>query len=93
MKNIVNLSYISSCLFQDFQSLANEISNAVILSLGVVDLVPDVFIAVLEQVEHWQQLSVVWHEGLSDVRGFEDKLLDDLHGNGHDVEVSCVEGN
>ena len=44
---------------------------------GSLDLVSCVLVVVFEQVEDWQDLSVVWHQGLSDGLGAHDQLLDD----------------
>ena len=52
-------------LLHHFQSLLNQISHVVTLTLGVVDLVTGVFVSVFQKVEHWQDLPVVGHQSLS----------------------------
>jgi urease gamma subunit len=52
-------------LFKHFEGLLDKVSKNKGLSLTVLDFVTQVAVAVFEQVEDGQDLSVVGHEGFS----------------------------
>jgi len=53
-------------LLQYLQSLLNQVCQILVLSLRVVNLVPNVQPLILEHVENGKNLPVVWHQGLPD---------------------------
>ena len=61
----VDESILSSVGFEDLESLLDQVSQVLALSLRVVNLVSQVLVACLIQVHHWQDLSVVWHKSLT----------------------------
>jgi len=63
------------------QGLLDQVAQIQTLSLAVVDLVADVGVALLEQVHHRQDLSVVGHQGLADSVRAGHERLQDLQGD------------
>lgn len=55
----VNKRILSSSLLQQLQSLADEITQIQPFSLVVLDFVTSVGVAIAEDVENWQNLTVV----------------------------------
>ena len=76
--------------FEHFKSVLNEVTHVKSLSLGVVNLVPKVRVALLEKVHNGQDLSVVWHEGFSDSVTAGHESLQNLQGDGNDLWVAGV---
>jgi len=58
----IDESIFTTMNFKQFQSLLDQISQVLSLSLTVINLVSQVLILDLEQIEHWKYLSVVWHQ-------------------------------
>ena len=80
----INESVFSSVGLEKLESLLNKVSQILSLSLSVVDLVSQVLVACLEQVHHWENLSVVWHEGLTNGVRANNEGLQDFEGDGDD---------
>jgi hypothetical protein len=76
--------------FEHFKSVLNEVTHVKSLSLGVVDLVAEVRIALLEKVHHGQDLSVVWHKGFADSVTAGNESLQNLQGDCDDLWVAGV---
>ena len=87
----VDESIFSAVLLEQFESVLDEVSENEGLALAVLDLVAQVHVAVFEQVEDRQDLSIVGHEGLTDGVGAEHQLLQDLQSNGDDLLVAGVQ--
>jgi hypothetical protein len=79
-------------LLQEFQGLSDEVPQIKSLSLAVFDLVPDARVIVAEDVENWQNLTVVWHQCLADHLSRKDQFLDDFEHGCDDFGVAGVEG-
>ena len=62
----VNEGVFATVNFEHFKGRLNQVSQVQTLTLGVVNLVPQVVVANFEEVEHWQDLTVVGHQSLSD---------------------------
>ena len=89
----VNESVLTSVRFEWLKGLLNEVTQVLALSLRVIDLVSNVLVAGLEQVQHWEDLSVVWHESLTNGLRADNESLQDLEGNGNDFWVTSVQGS
>ena len=57
--------YLSARLFHHFQGLIDQISQILLLPLGIVDFVSDVYVGVFEEVENREDLPVIGHEGFT----------------------------
>jgi len=77
-------------LLEKFESLLDQISQDKGFTLSILDFVAEVDVAVLEQVEDRENLSVVRHKSLTNSVGAKDQLLEDLKCNGNDLLVSGV---
>jgi len=69
----------------------DELAQIVVLLLAVIDLIPDVLIAILEDVEDREQLTIVGHKGLANHLPGESQRLDQGEGAAHDSSVATVE--
>ena len=78
--------------FKQLEGLLNEVTQVNLLSLGVVDPVSDVSVAVFEEVEHGQDLAVVGHKGFANSVRAGNESLQDLEGDGNDFMVAGVKG-
>jgi len=67
-----------------------QVSQVELLSLIVVNLVTYILVAVLVDVEDWEELSIVGDQGLSDHLSTDNKLLDDLQSDLDDIGVSGI---
>jgi len=61
--------------------------------LGVLNLVAEVAVALLEEVHHGQDLTVVGDESLADGVGAGHERLEDLQSDGDDLRVASVQGS
>lgn len=86
----VNERVLSTVLFEEFESLLDEIAKVASLSLRVVDLVAQVEVLGLEKVHHWQDLSVVWNEGFANGVRAGHQSLQDLQGDSDNFRVARV---
>ena len=59
------IKYLTTCLFEQFQGFGDEITQVEALSLTVLDVISDVDITIAEQVEDWEDLTVVWNKCLA----------------------------
>lgn len=57
--------YLATCLFEQFKSLCDEIAKVESLSLTVLYVISDVGIAISEEVEYGEDLTVIWYQGLT----------------------------
>mmetsp|Transcript_77367 Transcript_77367/g.201396 ORF Transcript_77367/g.201396 Transcript_77367/m.201396 type:complete len:259 (+) Transcript_77367:126-902(+) len=78
------------CL-EDFQRLIDQLAKVLAFALAVVHDVSGAGRRRLEDVEHRQDLSVVWHQGLPDHLGRLNKHLENLEGSQHHLWVPGVE--
>jgi hypothetical protein len=69
----------------------NQVSQVLSLSLTVVNLVPKVVVADLEQIQHRQYLSIVWNQCLTDGVTARDQCLKDLECDSYDFRVAGVQ--
>lgn len=76
---------------EQFQGLLNQITKIVSFSLTVVNFVTQVGIPRLEQVHDGQDLSIVWHECLTDGIGAGDECLQNFQGDGDDLWITRVQ--
>lgn len=76
---------------EHLEGLLDQVSQNQVLSLRVLDSVSNVNITLLEEVHHWQDLSVVWHEGLADGVRAGNEHLQDLKGDGDNLWVTGVQ--
>lgn len=60
--------------------------------MGVFDLVADAAVAVSENVENWQDLAIIWHQGFSDHLSGKDQFLNNFKHGGDYFRVAGVEG-
>jgi len=86
----VNESVLATVHLEELESLLDEVAEVASLSLGVVNLVSQVEVLGLEQVHHWQDLSVVWHESLTNGVRAGHQGLQDLEGDRDDFSVTRV---
>ena len=75
---------------EKFESLHNDISQILALALRVIDLVPLIQVLGLEEVHDGQDLSVVWHESLTNSIAAGNESLQDLQSRGNDLRVTRV---
>ena len=76
--------------FKHLEGLLDEVSEDKSLALGVLDFVAQVAVVLLEEVHHWEDLTVVRHEGLTDSVTAGHEGLQDLQGDGDDLRVAGV---
>ena len=50
-------------------------------------------ILLFEEVEDWEQLSVIWDQSLANIVSTFDKLLESFQSPAHDCILSCIEGH
>ena len=79
------------CL-EELESLDNQVAKVLSLALTVVDSITLVQVLGLEEIHDWENLTVVWHEGLTDGVAAEDEVLQDVEGGGNDGGVTSVQG-
>ena len=88
----VNERVFATVGFEHFESVLNQVTHVEALSLGVVDLVAQVGVTLLEQIHDGEDLSVVWHEGFADGVAAGHESLQNLQSDGDDLWVACVKG-
>lgn len=88
----VNECIISAVCLEELESLDNQVAKVLTLALTVVDLITLVQVLGLEEVHDGENLTVVWHEGLTDGVAAEDEVLQDVEGGGNDGGVTGVQG-
>mmetsp|Transcript_113445 Transcript_113445/g.321048 ORF Transcript_113445/g.321048 Transcript_113445/m.321048 type:complete len:205 (-) Transcript_113445:343-957(-) len=76
---------------EELQGLLDELAHAEAFPLAVVDAIADVDLLIFEDVEHRQDLPVVWHQGLADHLTAENQGLQDLEHGRHELAVACVQ--
>ena len=76
---------------EHLKRLLDQVAENQALALRVLDLVAQVSVALLEQVHHGQDLSVVGHEGLADGVGASHEALQNLQGDRDDLVVTGVQ--
>ena len=89
----VNESILTSVRFKQLEGLLDKVTQVLAFSLRVINHVSNVLVAHLEQVHHWEDLSVVWHESLTNGLRADNESLQDLEGNGKDFWVTSVQGS
>ena len=77
---------------EHFESVLNQVAHVEAFTLGVVNLVAEVVVALLEQVHDGQDLSVVWHESFADGVTAGNERLQNLQGDGDDLGIAGVQG-
>mmetsp|Transcript_122732 Transcript_122732/g.382099 ORF Transcript_122732/g.382099 Transcript_122732/m.382099 type:complete len:275 (-) Transcript_122732:208-1032(-) len=87
----VDESILTSVRLEHFQSLLDEVTEVLALSLGVVHLVTEVLVLRLEYVENWEDLPVVGHQCLANHLATEHESLQDFQHRCHDLRISCVQ--
>ena len=75
---------------EKLESLHNNISQILTLTLRVVNLVSLVQVLGLEEVHDGQDLSIVWHESLTNSIAAGNESLQDLQSRGNDLRVTRV---
>jgi len=75
---------------EHFEGLLNKVTNVESLALGVVNLVTEVGVNLLEHVHHGQDLTVVGHEGLANSVGAGDEGLENFQSDSNDFAVTSV---
>lgn len=83
----------SAVLLKEFQSLLDEVAQVLSLALGVVDLVANIVVGLLEEVHHREDLPVVGHKSLTDSVRALNKCLQDLEGDGNDFGIAGVQSS
>ena len=78
------------CL-EHLEGLHDEVAKVLSLALAVVDGITLVQVLGLEQVHDWQDLTVVWHKGLTDGITALDKRLQDVESSGNNLGITGVE--
>lgn len=78
---------------EHLKSLLDQIAEVGCLALAVVDLITKVLVSDFEEVEDWEDLSVVGDKGLTNGVGAADKSLQDLEGYRNDFNVTSVQSN
>ena len=76
---------------EHFERLHDEVAKVLSLTLAVVDRITLIQVLGLEQVHDGQDLTVVWHQGLTDGVTAKDELLQDMQSGGNDIGVTGVE--
>ena len=51
---------------EQFERLLDQVTKVVRFPLAIINFISQVVVSSLEQVHNWQNLSVVWDEGLTD---------------------------
>ena len=69
----------------------DEVAKVLSLALAVVDSITLIQVLGLEQVHDGQDLTVVWHKGLTDGITALNELLQDMQGSGNDLGITGVE--
>ena len=76
-----------------FQGLLNQVAQNEALALAVVNLVANVDSALLKEVHNWQQLSEIWHKGLTHSLIAANQSLDNLQSDSHNFLVPSVQSS
>ena len=87
----VNECIISAVCLEHLEGLHDEVAKVLSLALAVVDSITLVQVLGLEQVHDWQDLTVVWHEGLTDGITALDERLQDMQSGGNNLGITGVE--
>jgi hypothetical protein len=66
---------------EHLKSLLDQVAEVGCLALAVVDLITKVLVSDFEEVENWEDLSVVGDKGLTNGVGAANKSLQDLEGD------------
>ena len=80
-------------LFKYFEGVLNKVAQVIAFPLVVFDLISQVNILCLHQVQHWENLTVVRYQGFSDGVRAGDESLEDLEGDAHNLDVTCVQSS
>ena len=88
----VNECIISAVCLEELESLDNQVAKVLTLALTVVDSITLVQVLGLEEVHDGENLTVVWHEGLTDGVAAEDEGLEDVEGCGDNLMITGVQG-
>lgn len=78
---------------EHLQSLLDQVSEDESFTLGVLNLVAQVAVALLEEVHDGEDLTVVGDECLTDGIAAGNEGLQDLEGNSDNLGVAGVEGS
>lgn len=78
---------------EQFKGLLDQITQIVSFPLAIVNLVSKVSVFSLEQIHDWQNLSIVWHESLSNSVRAGNKSLQDFKSDGNDLWVSRIKSS
>ena len=87
----INEGILSSMLLKQLQCLLNKVSQIHGLPLTVHDAVAHILVALLEQVENWQDLAVVGHKSLTNRLGAKHERLEDLERDGDHLAVTGIQ--
>lgn len=71
----------------------DEVSENDLLSLRVVDVVTQVSIIIFEDVENWENLSVVGDQGFTNHISTQDKSLESFEHNSDNIWLSGVQSS
>mmetsp|Transcript_2172 Transcript_2172/g.5516 ORF Transcript_2172/g.5516 Transcript_2172/m.5516 type:complete len:483 (-) Transcript_2172:226-1674(-) len=82
---------VAALLLKQRQRVGNELTQAVVVALPVVDAVAQVLVLVLVQVEDGQDLAVVGHQRLAHQVSAQHQLLQQLQRDAHHAVVARVE--
>ena len=88
----VNECIISAVCLEELESLDNQVTKVLSLALTVVDLITLVQVLGLEEVHDGENLTVVWHEGLTDGVAALHESLKDVEGSSDHIRVTRVQG-
>lgn len=78
---------------EHFEGLLDEVSKHESLTLGVLNLVAQVAVALLEEIHNGEDLTVVGDEGFADSVTAGHEGLQDLKGNSNNLGVAGVESS
>jgi len=89
----VDEGIFSTVDLEHFKCLLDEITKVSRLSLTVVNLVAEVLVLDLEQVENWENLTVVGYKCLANGVRASDESLQYLEGDRDNLGVTGVQGD
>ena len=78
---------------EKFEGLLDQVTKVVGLSLAIINFVTQVVVTCFEKVHDWQNLSVIWHESLTNGIRTGDETLQNLKSDGNNLWISGVEGS
>ena len=87
---------VDECIFtsvdlEKFKRCLDEFTQVLSFSLAVVNLVSHVSVLCLHEVEDWQNLAVVWHQGFSNGVRAGNEGLQDLKSDCNNLNIACVQ--